>query len=1035
MSSRYQGWQSFLDNVIFPIFGTDNFEDSHETELLDAQPERRKLADATGIRSIKQLGQIDIGVERLFIFDVTVGDHIMMERNRVNIQRLIRDVMEYFSCAFMVFHYEDSSRWEWRFSYCRKSGNRDETTDSKRYTFLLGPGQSCRTAAENFMALYEKRESLEISDIEDAFSVEALSKEFFGKYKQQYEDIIAYITGKRMVKVSNKWEERVVGEPNETIFSEFRVFTDPEKAIRDYVKKLMGRLVFLQFLQKKGWLGVPVNAKWGDGDREFIQHLFEETTDKDTFVDNVLEPLFNDINSEREGDIASPAVGKDIRVPYLNGGLFEPDAADAVDFLLPAKYMKSMLDFFASYNFTIDENDPNDAAVGVDPEMLGRIFENLLEDNKDKGAFYTPKEIVGYMCRESLIAYLQTDITDEAQREAIRQFVTTHKQVENLPDTILQNLIDVKICDPAIGSGAFPMGLLKELYLCRATLEGFDQKKAAEIKKHIIQQNIYGVDIERGAVDTARLRFWLALIVDEESPEALPNLDFKIMQGNSLLESFHDVELNNLLGTQAVNQARIIFDEESCAQELLLKSLRDFYSCSDANEKKALRSKINAQLRDLLRTRITKPELQDEIDALGAQNDKFFLWHTWFSDVFSKGGFDIVIGNPPYVDSETMTKIMPNLRDIYSKIYKNAKGNWDMFVVFIECGIKLLSNNGIFCNIIPNKLIAAKYALNLRSYISERSVLEIRDYSRIDVFTNAAVYPITILLRNGVTVSKSLFSIMDDIINVRQINYIDTHALREGLYWDVFFVDSLAYGIIEKMNKFPRLAEMKVDVVGAATVADAYEIKNFVVEDNTINDGFKLINSGTIDPYRPLWGIKTCRYIKGSYEKPFVPADKLKAYSTTRYSQALSPKIIVASMSTRYEACLDLTGEYIAGKSTTILMGKTDLLYYLTAIINSKLASFWLNVVFNSLKMSGGAINIGRNELQLLPIPEFIQNFKPQIDNIITKIDSSIEDQAEDVNTIDQQVYRLYGLTYDEVLIVDPETPITREEYEKKLTQ
>lgn len=160
LSSRYQGWSSFLHNVIFPIFGEDDFENGFETELLESQPERKQLAEATGIRSIKQVGMIYVGVEPLHIFDVTVNDRVMMERNRVNIQRLIRTVMDQYSCAFMLFHYEDDTRWDWRFTYCRKSGNKEETTDSKRYTFLLGPGQSCRTATDNFMALYDKRNSL-----------------------------------------------------------------------------------------------------------------------------------------------------------------------------------------------------------------------------------------------------------------------------------------------------------------------------------------------------------------------------------------------------------------------------------------------------------------------------------------------------------------------------------------------------------------------------------------------------------------------------------------------------------------------------------------------------------------------------------------------------------------------------------------------------------------------------------------------------------------------------------------------------------
>ena len=230
-----------------------------------------------------------------------------------------------------------------------------------------------------------------------------------------------------------------------------------------------------------------------------------------------------------------------IKIPYLNGGLFELEATDIPKSVFPADYFADLFDFFNQYNFTIDENDPNDAEVGIDPEMLGRIFENLLEDNKDKGAFYTPKEIVQYMCRESLIAYLQTDAEEES-KVSMRKFVTTHEVAELRSAEVFKvdkKLREVKICDPAIGSGAFPMGLLKELFDCRMAIEGSDEGKTpSEIKKDIIQNSIYGVDIEKGAVDIARLRFWLSLIIDEQTPHALPNMDFKIMQGNSLLEQY-----------------------------------------------------------------------------------------------------------------------------------------------------------------------------------------------------------------------------------------------------------------------------------------------------------------------------------------------------------------------------------------------------------------------------------------------------------------------------------------------------------------
>ena len=405
LGSRYQGWNSFLNNVIFPIFGEDDFEDGYEAELLNSQPERRQLAIATGIRSIKQVGKMYVGVEPLQIFDVTVSDRVMMERNRVNIQRLIRSVMDQYSCAFMLFHYEDDTRWDWRFTYCRKSGNKEETTDSKRYTFLLGPGQSCRTATDNFMALYDKRDAIEIKDIENAFNVEALSKEFFAKYKAQYEAFVNY-----MVKPANGMRQDFIDvDFDRTGMSAQKIREREEKPIRDYVKKLLGRIVFLHFLQKKGWLGVPAGKDWGEGDREFMLHLFQQASkqQKNNFLDDILEDLFAeglDRNRSAEGDLFDTKVEgfRNCRIPYLNGGLFERDSLDQKPSHFPASYFDGLLTMLSQYNFTIDENDPEDSEIGIDPEMLGHIFENLLEDNKDKGAFYTPKEIVQYMSQESV---------------------------------------------------------------------------------------------------------------------------------------------------------------------------------------------------------------------------------------------------------------------------------------------------------------------------------------------------------------------------------------------------------------------------------------------------------------------------------------------------------------------------------------------------------------------------------------------------------------------------------------------------------
>ena len=944
------------------------------------------------------LGKISLADgESIAIYEIELTDNVDIERNR----RGIRDMLTTdwrnmgYAGAFMFCYRQNESVL--RFSYVSESWSfvddgtyKKDSTDTRRFTYLLGEGHRSRTAIQQFEAL--KKSNLSLKDLTKAFSVDAVSDMFFDDYKQQYEDIIAFITGKRMVKVSNKWEERVVGEPNETIFSEFRVFADPEKAIRDYVKKLMGRLVFLQFLQKKGWLGVPVNAKWGDGDREFIQHLFENAADKDTFVDNVLEPLFNDINSERDGDIASPAVGKDIRVPYLNGGLFEPDAADAVDFPLPAKYMKSMLDFFASYNFTIDENDPDDAEMGVDPEMLGRIFENLLEDNKDKGAFYTPKEIVVYMCRESLIAYLQTDITDEAQREAIRQFVTTHKQVENLPDNILQNLINVKICDPAIGSGAFPMGLLKELYLCRATLEGFDQKKAAKIKKHIIQQNIYGVDIERGAVDTARLRFWLALIVDEESPEALPNLDFKIMQGNSLLEQYKGVNLESVIEKKVDSSGMLsLYDDMlDVYRKELREMLTQYFNCADHKKKLQLRKDIVANVKKQLSEQGTDCNFGD-IDI--AENDQFFMWHTWFYDVFSQGGFDIVIGNPPYVSAVNMARSEKEKR-IYKNLYPQATGAYDLYVLFLLLGVKISKNS--YCWIIPNKLQIAEYAaLTLKTLIAN-GLCSSLDVSVFKVFKEASVYPIII---NGCKESDKPF---------------EQFLLNQ--YEDLLFDKKIKK---KDFKTSSTILSSGLKVCSGATGFEAQRIKEFV-RDFECPNSIPFTVSGNIDRY--CYNNKNVRYMKDRYANAYVILDD--SFAKGKIQMWKNPKIVIAGMTKVVEATYVDKALAIGVGSYAIYDFNGLSPYYILGVLNSKYTSYYLINKFKDKHLAGGYLAINKSTIESLPFVIAIDEVQSLIEDKVKEILAAksanpFTDTSSLETEIDNMVYQIFGLSDDEIKNVE----------------
>ena len=1072
LSSRYQGWSSFLHNVIFPIFGEDDFENGFETELLESQPERKQLAEATGIRSIKQVGMIYVGVEPLHIFDVTVNDRVMMERNRVNIQRLIRTVMDQYSCAFMLFHYEDDTRWDWRFTYCRKSGNKEETTDSKRYTFLLGPGQSCRTATDNFMALYDKRNSLEIKDIENAFNVEALSKEFFGKYKTQYEAFVNY-----MVDPTNGMRQHFIDTDfDHTGMTADKIRDREEKPIRDYVKKLLGRIVFLHFLQKKGWLGVPAGKEWGEGDHDFMLNIFKNANEnqKENFLDEVLEGLFADgldRNRSDQGDLYDTKVEgfRNCRIPYLNGGLFERDILDKKPSHFPASYFDDLLTMLSQYNFTIDENDPNDAEVGVDPEMLGRIFENLLEDNKDKGAFYTPKEIVQYMCRESLIAYLQTDQRKE-DKECIRLFVTTHDAtlLGDLKEEIDKKLCNVKICDPAIGSGAFPMGLLRELFFCRSAIEPNIMENAAKIKRHIIQNNIYGVDIERGAVDIARLRFWLSLIVDEKSPEALPNLDFKIMQGNSLLEQYKGADLSTMTDKKVTAEGITLFDS---MLDVYRKNLRDklseYYACPEHDKKVQLRKDIS----DIVKQELMEQGIHIDFEGIDlSANSQFFLWHTWFHDVFSrpsKEGFDIVIGNPPYVEAKKLKYIASTLKEIFS-IYS---GTADLSIYFNELGLSLLAEKGIISYITTNKFFNTGYGEKVRKQLSSQHINIILNFEQVEVFEDVLVSSVIFNVSKKNKMKKNLFvyekfyklnfqefkrqfverqsmfgSYPQDYLDEKEWSFSDKKQLMlkekiENGHLSLKNIEGVKIyrGVTTGYNPAFIISNEQRNKLIAEDHNNSKIIKNMLQGRNIrkwyyneSEENFIFTRRGTDIEKFPF--IK--KHLYGFYDnlKPKTPEDSTKGrkpgnykwfeiLDNTAYYREFekSEKIIWGLTADKWAYTLDTEQHYLPSNAY-ILTSETIPIRFILGLLNSKLLRYYFG--FIGVMTAGGAYTLKASTIEALPIAIGTKQQQKEIalkvENILNaKATNKQTDVSSSEHEIDCLVYNLYGLSENEIKIVE----------------
>lgn len=1019
-------WQMLLQNY----FHADKVRVN--AEVLDEDAEDRK---GYFLGSMTTQDNYELG---FFYYEMEDGSVL---RRKVGLRNLIRPYLGYgFDAALAVFN--DGTNWRLSLICDLK----EDATSTKRFTYVFGDEKAYyKTPVSRFVDLQKKAN--EFLEIKKAFSVEALSDDFFAAYRKQYAEFVKFLTGKEYVKKGNKWMEQETGEPDVQYFTSFK---EDDKLVRDYIKKMMGRIVFLYFLQSKGWLA---------GNLHYMHDLFYDASDevKEDFLDKVLEPMFFGLlNTKPEDRSSAPLVnGVGVKyipnadeIPYLNGGLFQQEKIDEVDSVFPAGMFQSLFDFFDSYNFTIDENDPNDAEVGVDPEMLGKIFENLLEDNKDKGAFYTPKEIVRYMCQESLTAYLQTGIDDAEVKEHIANFVKTNDVEElggaspELAMSIDQKLIDVKICDPAIGSGAFPMGLLRELYACRKSIEIFEEDNAADIKRHIIQNNIYGVDIEKGAVDIARLRFWLALIIDEKEPMPLPNLDFKIMQGNSLLESYKGVDLDvtskKLKTGKDTKKTRGVLSlgfEETDVQKIIQDLVKSYFSITDHTLRAQRRQQIDKYVKDYIKVCAEgNHEVQDAVDELEIPNDQFFLWHTYFADVFEQGGFDIVIGNPPYGVS---------IKDDYRKAVVTSWGNvpdYEIYYYFIVLAAPLLKEKGIMSYIIPNTFLFNTFAKHFREMLVEKwNVLEILDCTKFPIFESAVVRNAINLFQKDSEGSKqvgyrntaNVTSFSDLLEREREFMTVESLLTMNQNWGLAYFLPTSIRNVVNLISSSPLAVKDVFPEISQGLIAyDKYKgqseeiIKSRAYHSFVYKDGLKKWLWGEdVTRYNLTWNgqeyIDYCNGIANPRNPSFFVGKRMLVREIT------NPSIFAALI------------EIEAYNDPSIIIVKESRDYpieILVGIMNSKLATFFH---FNhSPKATKGAFpKILVQDIKEFPLPKVNSDERKilmrLVDDVTTiKKGKSIADTSALENQIDFLVYHLYGLTYDEVLIVDPETPISREEYE-----
>jgi len=667
-------------------------------------------------------------------------------------------------------------------------------TPFRRFSFVLGKNEACTTASQRIYQLAQKKSTSKFDDVINAFSVDKLNKDFFDGYINQYKQILYSVAQKNISSFFNK-------NPPETINN---LLQDEEfKSIRGFVKRFMGRVVFLYFVQKKGWLGADKNKKlsiYENGKSEFIRELFNKFNSDNGY--EAFQYLFFELLNNNRTDLNDLCQMMDSKVPYLNSGLFEPEPIDegkrisAIEqhkrIIIPKASVDDYLHFLDQFNFTVDENSPTEGDIGIDPEMLGHIFENLLEDNRNKGAFYTPKTIVEFMAKKSLLSYLINKINPTLEeKKQLTDFVLGFPSIRARPSLKLSKIVlelikTVKVCDPAVGSGAFPMGVLHEILWMLIDLG--DLRKTHEIKRDIISHSLRGVDLDGNAIEIARLRFWLSLIVDATKPEPLPNLDFTLIQGNSLVGVGIGSDLDKLVATRRVGKERIKRVQDQLDLVLSLESTEDkedisnllieFYNSHGENKKSLLEQIHNRELAFLeeIREEARKLILAEKRRSSSAMKDSskkiqlledslnrlktdagekgYFLWHWYFGDILSKDGFDIVIGNPPYVKEFTHKKAFDGVRE--SPYYQGKMDLWYFFACLTLDHLN--SSTGVLCFIATNNWTTNSGASVLRKNITLRCTIdELIDFGNYKVFDGADIQTMIMLLSNSSSKSEYQF--------------------------------------------------------------------------------------------------------------------------------------------------------------------------------------------------------------------------------------------------------------------------------------
>lgn len=929
-------------------------------------------------------------------------------------------------------------------------------SNPRRYSYSLGYGTKTKTAYD-FLISKGKVHSLE--ELIGRFSIEIVNKHFYNEIALSFTKLIG---GKRE-STSFEKELNLYGVTNQNKYAEFAV-------------RLIGRIVFCWFLkEKKSEAGIPLVPE----NMLSIDAIKNSTN----YYHDVLEPLFFELLNTNQNRRKNKFINEDYykQIPYLNGGLFSPHVDDRYKFdmatgggqygvvTIENGWFEHFIGVLSQYNFTVDENTSYDIELSIDPEMLGRIFENLLAEinpetgenaKKSTGSFYTPRDIVDYMVDNSILEYLKTKTgLDETRIKALISYSKEDDDIASFTSAekkaIISALYTVTVLDPACGSGAFPIGMLQKIvymlqeidpeanlwfdeivkgapiYVRKAFEEKFSNGELDYIRKlTVIEKSIYGVDIQPIAVEIARLRCFLSLVIEQKVNDALPNrgvhplpsLDFKFLIANSLVKLPDDS--SNHMGMK-VDQLNI-FENVSHIDEL--KAVREEYFNADNERKAELREEFaDIQKRMFQQTLSMAKNASPRYSALSNWSPFKNEPTNWFDAEWMfgvKDGFDIVIANPPYIDSETMVNSgNEGLREYIANNYSFAKGNWDIYIAFFELAYKLAK--GCFIYITPDKWISKSFGDALRKGIID-NIISILNAGR-DVFETARVDSIITLVDK-----KQHENIIVERFNKDKKVYKDVSVsktlLTSPYALDIIFSKYL--GVFENINnKKDKSLENIATCENACATSDCYLLKELIytLEDKNEFDNnkmLKIINTGTIGRFSSRWGIQEMKYLKDKYIYPVVDKSAfLSKFLNSYAAKSLRKKIIIKGL-TLLDCCIDLRGEIIPGKSTMLVSSNdTDVLFFIMAYLNSTLPIFYIKQKYSSASYNGG-INFSKEMINTLPITtKLIQN-KDKLVSLAKKLYEEkqlnyTEDRSEIEDVIDEIVYKSFDLTPEEIALVE----------------